>query len=202
MDEARIQMVVDYYKATDTPYLLRLYAMSDPLGRSLRSLQAPADGASCCHASAVCTKAALFSAAAARCARTCPRTVRDRGARLPRLAHRGRGSRGGGSFLEALRAMPAGGRAGDGALSGHDRCLRGQRDALCGSPRHTFMAIRYKHGAPSSWWCEFRVGGVGMRESVASAGSATPGLKIRTASHVSDTPSPYGSLEDGLTDLC
>ena len=29
MDEARIQMVVDYYKATDTPYLLRLYAMSD-----------------------------------------------------------------------------------------------------------------------------------------------------------------------------
>ena len=29
MDEERIQMVVDYYKATDTPYLLRLYAMSD-----------------------------------------------------------------------------------------------------------------------------------------------------------------------------
>ena len=29
MDEARIQMVVDYYKATDTPYLLRLYTMSD-----------------------------------------------------------------------------------------------------------------------------------------------------------------------------
>ena len=29
MDEARVQMVVDYYKATDTPYLLRLYAMSD-----------------------------------------------------------------------------------------------------------------------------------------------------------------------------
>ncbi len=29
MDEARIQMVVDYYKATDTPYLLMLYAMSD-----------------------------------------------------------------------------------------------------------------------------------------------------------------------------
>jgi hypothetical protein len=29
MDEARIQMVVDYYKAKDTPYLLRLYAMSD-----------------------------------------------------------------------------------------------------------------------------------------------------------------------------
>lgn len=29
MDEARIQMVVDYYKATDTPSLLRLYAMSD-----------------------------------------------------------------------------------------------------------------------------------------------------------------------------
>ena len=29
MDEARIQMVVDYYKATDIPYLLRLYAMSD-----------------------------------------------------------------------------------------------------------------------------------------------------------------------------
>src|SRR4029434_744182 len=28
MDEERIQMVVDYYKATDTPYLLRLYAMS------------------------------------------------------------------------------------------------------------------------------------------------------------------------------
>jgi hypothetical protein len=29
MDEARIQMVVDYYKATDTPHVLRLYAMSD-----------------------------------------------------------------------------------------------------------------------------------------------------------------------------
>ena len=29
MDEERIQMVVDYYKATDTPSLLRLYAMSD-----------------------------------------------------------------------------------------------------------------------------------------------------------------------------
>ena len=29
MDEARIQMVVDYYKATDTPSLLRLSAMSD-----------------------------------------------------------------------------------------------------------------------------------------------------------------------------
>jgi hypothetical protein len=43
---------------------------------------------------------------------------------------------------------------------------------------------------------------VGMRESVASAGSATPGLKIRTASHVSDTPSPYCSLDDVLTDLC
>ena len=98
--------------------------------------------------------------------------------------------------------MPAGGRAGDGALSGHDRCRRGQRDPLCGSPRHAFMAIRYKHGAPSSWWCEFRVGGVGMRESVASAGSATPGLKIRTASNVSDALSPYGSLDDGLTNLC
>jgi hypothetical protein len=35
------------------------------------------------------------------------------------------------------------------------------------------MDVRHKHGAPSSWWCEFRVGGVGMRESVASAGSAT-----------------------------
>ena len=29
MDEERIQMVVDYYKATETPYLLMLYAMSD-----------------------------------------------------------------------------------------------------------------------------------------------------------------------------
>ena len=29
MDEERIQMVVDYYKATDTPHVLRLYAMSD-----------------------------------------------------------------------------------------------------------------------------------------------------------------------------
>lgn len=29
MDEERIQMVVDYYKATDTPYLLMLYTMSD-----------------------------------------------------------------------------------------------------------------------------------------------------------------------------
>ena len=29
MDEERIQMVVDYYKSTDTPYLLMLYAMSD-----------------------------------------------------------------------------------------------------------------------------------------------------------------------------
>lgn len=29
MDEERIQMVIDYYKATDTPYLLMLYAMSD-----------------------------------------------------------------------------------------------------------------------------------------------------------------------------
>ena len=29
MDEERIQMVVDYYKATDSPYLLMLYAMSD-----------------------------------------------------------------------------------------------------------------------------------------------------------------------------
>ena len=29
MDEERIQMVVDYYKAKDTPSLLRLYAMSD-----------------------------------------------------------------------------------------------------------------------------------------------------------------------------
>ena len=29
MDEERMQMVVDYYKATDTPHLLRLYAMSD-----------------------------------------------------------------------------------------------------------------------------------------------------------------------------
>jgi hypothetical protein len=28
-DEERIQMVVDYYKSTDTPYLLMLYAMSD-----------------------------------------------------------------------------------------------------------------------------------------------------------------------------
>ena len=28
-DEERIQMVVDYYKATDTPHVLRLYAMSD-----------------------------------------------------------------------------------------------------------------------------------------------------------------------------
>ena len=29
MDEERIQMVVDYYKAKDIPYLLMLYAMSD-----------------------------------------------------------------------------------------------------------------------------------------------------------------------------
>ena len=29
MDEERIQMVVDYYKSTDTPHLLMLYAMSD-----------------------------------------------------------------------------------------------------------------------------------------------------------------------------
>jgi hypothetical protein len=29
MDEERIQMVVDYYQAQDTPYLLMLYAMSD-----------------------------------------------------------------------------------------------------------------------------------------------------------------------------
>jgi len=29
LDEERIQMVVDYYKATDTPYLLMLYTMSD-----------------------------------------------------------------------------------------------------------------------------------------------------------------------------
>jgi hypothetical protein len=29
MDEERIQMVVDYYKSTDTPHVLRLYAMSD-----------------------------------------------------------------------------------------------------------------------------------------------------------------------------
>jgi hypothetical protein len=29
LDEERIQMVVDYYKATDTPHVLRLYAMSD-----------------------------------------------------------------------------------------------------------------------------------------------------------------------------
>ena len=29
MDEERIQIVVDYYKATDTPYLLLIYAMSD-----------------------------------------------------------------------------------------------------------------------------------------------------------------------------
>src|SRR4029434_2060668 len=29
LDEERIQMVVDYYKATDTPHVLMLYAMSD-----------------------------------------------------------------------------------------------------------------------------------------------------------------------------
>ena len=29
MDEARMQMVVDYYQATETPYLLMLSAMSD-----------------------------------------------------------------------------------------------------------------------------------------------------------------------------
>ena len=29
MDEERIQMVVDYYKSQDTPYLLMLYAMAD-----------------------------------------------------------------------------------------------------------------------------------------------------------------------------
>jgi hypothetical protein len=173
-----------------------------PLGRSLRSLQATADGASGCHSSAVCTKAALFSASAARRARTCSRAVRNRGARLPRLENCGRGSRCGGGFLEALRAIPAGGRAGYGDLSGHDRCLRVQRDSLGCSPRHAFMDVRHKHGAPSSWWCELRVGGVGMRESVASAESAPPGLKIRTiASHVSDALSPYFSLDDVLTDF-
>ena len=41
-----------------------------------------------------------------------------------------------------------------------------------------------------------------MCESVASAGSAPPGLKIRTiASHVSDALFPYFSLDDVLTDL-
>jgi hypothetical protein len=41
-----------------------------------------------------------------------------------------------------------------------------------------------------------------MRESVASAESAPPGLKIRTiASHVSDALSPYFSLDDVLTDF-
>jgi hypothetical protein len=56
------------------------------------------------------------------------------------------------------------------------------------------MDVRHEHGAPPSWWCELRVGGVGLRASVASAGSATPGLKIRTASHVSDALSPIAPL--------
>ena len=104
--------------------------------------------------------------------------------------------------MEAIRAIPAGGNAGDGALSGHDRCLRVQGYYLCCAPRHAFMAVRHKHGAPASWWCELRVGGVGMRESVASAGSAPPGLKICTlARHVSDALSPYFSLDDVLTDF-
>jgi hypothetical protein len=97
-----------------------------------------------------------------RRARMCPRAVRARGAR------------GGRGFLEASSAMPAGGRAGDGALAGHDRCLRGPRHARGCAPRHACMDVRRQHGAPASWWDARRVGGVGMRASVASAGSATP----------------------------
>ena len=75
--------------------------------------------------------------------------------------------------MEAIGSIPAGGRDGHGDLSGHDRCLRVQRDALYCSTRHAFMDVRHEHGAPPSWWCELRVGGVGLRASVASAGSAT-----------------------------
>ena len=187
MDEARMQMVVDYYKATDTP--LCFGSMPCPTTRPKPTKpSATADGASCCHASAVCTKAALFSASAARRARTCPRTVRDRGAPLDwRTAVVALVAA---ELPEAIRAIPAGGHAGDGALSGHDRVF-GQR-MFGGSPRHAFMAIRYKHGAPSSWWCEFRVGGVGMRESVGVCGVCDPrSKKIRTASHVSVLLPPW-----------
>ena len=38
MDEERIQMVVDYYKATDTPHVLMLYAMSDHSDEAFRRL--------------------------------------------------------------------------------------------------------------------------------------------------------------------
>ena len=97
--------------------------------------------------------------------------------------------------------MPTGGSAGDGDLSGHDRGLRGPRDARGCAPRHACMDVRPQHGAPSSWWGARRVGGVGMRASVASAGSATPGRKICTlASHIRDALSPYCSLDDVLTD--
>ena len=39
MDEARIQMVVDYYKATDTPSLLMLYTMPDHLDEAYEAFR-------------------------------------------------------------------------------------------------------------------------------------------------------------------
>ena len=39
MDEERIQMVVDYYKATDTPYLLMLYTMSGHSGEAYEAFR-------------------------------------------------------------------------------------------------------------------------------------------------------------------
>ena len=174
MDEARIQMVVDYYKATDTPHVLRLYAMSDhsaeayeafrrllterqvaippPSGRPRQSSSRRQQPVALVRARVLLGIAALAS-------------LDWRTAVVALVAA--------GGFLEAIGSMPAGGRAGHGDLSGHDRGLRGQRDALGGSPRHAFMDVRHEHGAPPSWWCELRVGGVGLRESVASAGSAT-----------------------------
>ena len=47
------------------------------------------------------------------------------------------------------------------------------------------MDVRPQHGAPAPWWGARRVGGVGMRASVASAGAATPSRTICTlASHI------------------
>jgi hypothetical protein len=167
MDEERIQMVVDYYKATDTPHLLMLYAMSDHSAEAYEAF-----------------RRLLTARPVAIPPQSGPRQSSSR-RRQPVALVRARVLLGIAALASldwrtAVVALVAAGaswrrseRFQQGAVLGTVLFLRGPRDSLGGSPRHAFLDVRYKHGAPSSWWCELRVGGVGLRESMASAGSAT-----------------------------
>ena len=120
---------------------------------------------------------------------------------VPACWEGGRGARGDGGFLDASRAMPAGAVLGTVLFLVMTGVFVGQGMLVVAHHDTPAWMVRPQHGAPASWWGTRRVGGVGMRASVASAGSAPPGRKICTlASHIRDALSPYFSLDDVLTE--